>query len=217
MAIKCGNRTHGRNAAYHENTNAVRACFKGRQVPIYTRDGEEVNPANSFAHGTAHVEVETPNGVCEKCGGSIDFCGGGCDKSYPVGSKDEIRARNAKKAPAFDTETLEDGFYALPDPAPGASAAFTVYKVVVAIHGSGRKYAKRLDTATGEWERAPGSIRKLRPEMRMTLREALVVAKIVATNVEGRLYGRCFVCGRLLTKEDSIDRMMGDVCAGKFA
>lgn len=128
-----------------------------------------------------------------------------------------IKAAEPLKAPAFDTETLEDGFYALHDPASGAPAAFTVYKVVVAVHGSGRKYAKRLDTATGEWERAPGSIRKLRPEMRMTLREALVVAKIVATNVEGRLYGRCFVCGRLLTKEDSIDRMMGDVCAGKFA
>jgi hypothetical protein len=118
------------------------------------------------------------------------------------------------KAPAFDTETLEDGFYALP--IPSAPGDFHVFKVIVAVHGSGRKYAKKLNTETGEWEHTPGRIRDLRPEMRMNLQQALAVAKSVATNVEGRLYGRCFVCGRTLTREDSIDRMMGSVCAGKF-
>lgn len=108
----------------------------------------------------------------------------------------------------FNPETLEDGFYVRDN---------TVYKVIVAVHGSGRKYAKQLDKTTGVWEMAPGAVRTLRPHHRMTLAQAIAVAKVVATDVNGQLYGRCFVCGRPLTAEDSIDRMMGPVCAGKFS
>lgn len=116
--------------------------------------------------------------------------------------------------PEFDPETLEDGFYA--KPTGNEIDSYEVYKVIVAVHGTGRKYAKRLNMTTGEWEMARGSVRTLRPEMRMNLKQALAVAKSVATNVEGRLYGRCFVCGRTLTREDSIERMMGTTCAGYF-
>lgn len=128
------------------------------------------NPANSFANGTAHIEVQ--------------------------------------KGSDFDPETLEDGFYF-----NGGS----VYKVIVAVHGSGRKYAKRLEEETGSWEMAPGAVRTLRPEMKLTLEDALKVAKVVATNPQSQLYGRCFKCGRVLTDEDSIERFMGPVCAESFA
>lgn len=107
----------------------------------------------------------------------------------------------------FDPETLEDGFYVLNG---------VVYKVIVAVHASGRKYAKQLDV-DGSWNRAPGAIRRLRPKHKMTLTQALEVAKRYATDMSSELYGRCFVCGRTLTDEDSIERMMGRVCAGKFA
>lgn len=110
----------------------------------------------------------------------------------------------------FDPNTLESGFYVKDE---------EVFKVVFNVaQGDGtRAYAKRLNGETGEWEMARGAIRTLRPEMKMSLEQALEVAKSQATNVESRLYGRCFVCGRELTHEDSIDRMMGPVCAGKFA
>lgn len=119
------------------------------------------------------------------------------------------------KAPEFDPQTLDDGFYALPDP-EGKSLP-VVYKVIVAVHGSGFKYAKRLNSDTGDWDMARGAIQLLRPEHEMTLEQALKVAKVVANDVNGALYGRCFRCGRTLTAEDSIERFMGPVCASKFA
>lgn len=150
------------------------------------------NPANSFANGTAHVEA----GTFER----MDIPGLG---NVPV-----------RKTPDFDTETLDDGFYALRD--PNGENLPVVYKVIVAVHGSGRKYAKRLNTDTGEWGMARGAIRLLRPEHKMSLEDALKVAKAVATDVNGALYGRCFKCGRTLTAEDSIERFMGPVCAESF-
>ncbi len=51
-----------------------------------------------------------------------------------------------------------------------------------------------------------GAIAQLRPEWRMTFEQARAF---------GALYGTCVRCGRTLTAEDSIDRMMGPVCAGK--
>lgn len=107
----------------------------------------------------------------------------------------------------FDSQTPEDGFYVYDK---------IVYKVIVAHHGSGRKYAKRL-LSNGKWETARGAITRLRPEHKMTLKQALATAKVYATDVDGELYGRCFVCGRTLTDEESIKANIGPVCAGKFA
>jgi hypothetical protein len=93
-----------------------------------------------------------------------------------------------------------------------------VYKVQVAVHGSGNLYAKRLEVeealdadgqtvARGRFEYAPGVIRDLRPEHRMTLEQAKQF---------GALYGVCCRCGRTLTNEDSIEAAMGPICRGKF-
>jgi hypothetical protein len=93
-----------------------------------------------------------------------------------------------------------------------------VYKVQVAVHGSGNLYAKRLEVeealdadgetvARGRFEYAPGVVRDLRPEHRMTLEQAKQF---------GALYGVCCRCGRTLTNEDSIEAAMGPICRGKF-
>jgi hypothetical protein len=98
----------------------------------------------------------------------------------------------------------------------------TIYKVQVAVHGSGHPYAKRLVVDSElvhsgddgdvyahhvrfEYER--GAIRELRPEHRMTLDEAKEF---------GALYGTCCVCGRTLTDEQSIENGIGPICAGKY-
>lgn len=86
-----------------------------------------------------------------------------------------------------------------------------VYKVQHAVHGSGNLYAKRLqDNGPGKpatFEYSPGTIRRIRPEHRMTKEQA---------KEWGALYGTCARCGALLTAEDSIDRMMGPVCSTKI-
>jgi hypothetical protein len=112
----------------------------------------------------------------------------------------------AAKPKSFNPQDLEDGIY-LHD--------MIVYKVIVAVHGSGRKYSKRLSD-DGEWSYAAGAVRFLRPEHKMTLEQALTIGKIQSTNVDGRLYGRCFVCGRTLTDEASIKKGIGPVCEEGF-
>lgn len=97
--------------------------------------------------------------------------------------------------PTRTVEPLTEGMYKVGD---------TVYKVQVAVHGSGHLYAKRLEG--GRFEYAPGMMKRLRPEDKMTLEEA---------KAWGVLYGTCCVCGRTLTDEDSIAAGIGPVCAGK--
>lgn len=107
------------------------------------------------------------------------------------------------KAAKFNAESLEDGFYFHNE---------IVYKVIVAVHGSGKKYAKKLDIS-GSWQYAAGAIKLLRPEHKMTLEQALKFAKRHSENVDSRLYGRCFCCGRTLTNEASIQLGIGPDCA----
>lgn len=99
-------------------------------------------------------------------------------------------------------EAPEEGVY--------RDKALTIYKVQRAVHGSGNLYAKRLvipdDGSKPRFEYAPGAIRNLLPEWKMTLDEAREF---------GVLYGTCVVCGRTLTDETSISRGIGPVCEAK--
>lgn len=110
--------------------------------------------------------------------------------------------------PAKATAELEAGMYRLP--------SGEIFKVVRAVHGSGRMYAKALvmDTMEGPegpeteiwFEMAPGAIRRIRAEHRMSLEEAKAF---------GSLYGVCCVCAAILTAEDSIAAGIGPVCGGR--
>ena len=98
-----------------------------------------------------------------------------------------------------------------------------IFKVQRAVHGSGNLYAKelvlverdRVEIEDGVWhdftavqfEYAPGAMRLLSADTKMTLEEAKQF---------GALYGTCCACGRTLTNEDSIAAGIGPVCAGKF-
>jgi hypothetical protein len=94
--------------------------------------------------------------------------------------------------------------------------AGTIYKVQKAVHGSGQNYAKRLvQTLTVDkngkpkwtFEYAPGFVYELRAEHALTFEQAKEF---------GALYGTCCVCGRTLTKEESIEAGIGPICATKF-
>lgn len=219
--IRCG------KGHYHESIAEVRACYNGERVTDVTPEGNPQGPAKPSEKQINYAEsllkrnglrylpgLETLNR--QTISGVIDKLKSGEAHSAPVfGPAEEddtvevpgLSGVRVPKAPAFDPETLDDGFYFHED---------VVYKVIIAVHGSGRKYAKAL-SENGTWEMAPGAVRKLRPEHKMTLEQALEVAKVVANDVNGALYGRCFKCGRVLTAEDSIERFMGPVCAESFS
>jgi hypothetical protein len=105
----------------------------------------------------------------------------------------------------------EDGLYRTPDG--------QIYKVQVALYGSGRLYAKKLvelaiprvlkndKIRTHDFEMEPGAIARLTPAMKMSREEA---------QAWGRLYGTCCRCGLSLTDDNSIDRGLGKVCFTKF-
>lgn len=132
-------------------------------------------------------------------------------------------------APGAPTEAIkastlveEDGIYI--DPIKGR-----IFKVQFnKAQGSGsRLYAKQLwidipagyrseglleldlsgidrDEWSREWRYAPGLIRFIKPEWKLTEKQA---------EQYGTLYGSCIRCGRDLTKESSIRNAMGDKCA----
>ena len=100
-----------------------------------------------------------------------------------------------------------------------------IYKVQISHYGDseGFAYAKKLVlvertedemhpdhpewTHKGEWERATGMQYRLRPDERLPHDEAREF---------GILYGFCVRCGRILEREDSIERGMGPKCAAKM-
>lgn len=108
----------------------------------------------------------------------------------------------APMAPAKRTEVTE-GMWIIGDLSNGG----TCFKVQVAVHGSGRLYAKRL-TSDGRFVVAPGAMRDISARGRkLSIEEA---------KAYGRLYGTCIRCGRTLTDEDSIAAGIGPICAEKF-
>lgn len=89
-------------------------------------------------------------------------------------------------------------------------ATQTIWKVVAAHHGNGHLYAQRLIVREGEkagFEYDAGAIRRIRPEWRMTLEQAVEF---------GQLCGICCNCGRILTDDKSIKAGIGPVCARRF-
>lgn len=104
-----------------------------------------------------------------------------------------------KTLPVEVSAELDDGIYVL-----GAA----VVKVQHAVHGSGRQYAKQLDPETGKFEFVSGLVNQVRAHGRkMTMADA---------EQFGAVYGRCSVCGRTLTDEDSVANGIGPVCSGKL-
>lgn len=117
--------------------------------------------------------------------------------------------------PRTVAEPVTEGMYR--NPATG-----DIYKVQRGVHGSGRLYAK-LMVVDQAWQRAedgtvltpgkahfayaPGAIRMLQAGWRMTIEQAKEF---------GALYGVCLSCSATLTREESIQRGYGPVCAGKI-
>lgn len=106
-------------------------------------------------------------------------------------ASDRISGHEAATAPS-----VTEGFYAYGD---GVAQ--------VLRSGRGFLYARTLYMETGEWIYAKGVVAALKPEDRLTLSQAAAL---------GKRWHRCMCCGKELTKQESIDRGIGPICAGKL-
>ena len=230
FGIKCGN--HGRQKVYHTNIATVKFCFDLR------RDQEAQQAAEiaaeqaierhfeerGYDEARAQEDWEARNGVVDFATARAQaeemwpWADGQRPGQEPAteqrnndwgkwSSADRERAQFERSRPARVTQ---DGMYRNPE-------TNEIWKVQVAVHGSGQLYAKLLERLDApkikrgkkysyDFRYVPGGIKTLRPEWRMTLAEA---------QEYGRLYGCCIRCGAVLTKEESIARAMGDTCASK--
>lgn len=126
------------------------------------------------------------------------------DYVAPVAAGEKPARRNAPEIEA-------DGMYRNPETGE-------IFKVQVAVHGSGKLYAKKLvkldeptivrgKEAHFAFEMARGAVMTLKPEWKLTREDAKEF---------GDLYGCCMRCGTILTDEESIERGMGPVCYDKM-
>lgn len=95
-------------------------------------------------------------------------------------------------------EGIEDGFYELTDG--------RIIQVIHAVHGSGHKYGKVLNTDTLRFDMAPGVLREVRATGKRIDDDQHRCAAL------GKLYGVCMCCGLELTDEASIEAGIGPVC-----
>jgi hypothetical protein len=138
---------------------------------------------------------------------------------WAPGHEDYRRATNAAERAHEDAEAARVPTRRAPADEGMYRKDGVIYKVQIAVHGSGKPYAKRLEFVEGQdmgdsglrgtWHFVydRGAVRELGPEHRLTLEQAKEF---------GALYGTCCVCGRTLTDEKSIAAGIGPVCAGKF-
>lgn len=113
------------------------------------------------------------------------------------------------------SRVTEDGIYINP-------GNREIYRVVFAVHGSGKLYASKLfilheSTRSPEgkvivpakigYRYEPGAMRIIQATWKMSRAQAKEF---------GDLYGCCVKCGRPLTDPLSIERGMGDTCYGKM-
>jgi hypothetical protein len=142
---------------------------------------------------------------------AVDAATQGRDVPFDIAraALDHLFSADYCKTPkASEARITQDGMYRIGE---------RIIKVQIAVHGSGKLYAKELvgheytdedgETQT-KWsfEYVAGLVNELTDANRMTLEEAKAF---------GKLYEWCCVCGKQLTKESSIAAGIGPVCGGR--
>lgn len=81
-----------------------------------------------------------------------------------------------------------------------------IYKVATSQYGSskGHLFARKLDEQTGEWIPAKGMTSYLSEAERITAEKAMEIGRKLSQDPSLALYGKCWICGRVLTDEESI-------------
>lgn len=158
-------------------------------------------------------------GKCRKCGGQVEPQQGNVTKDS---TGRWVAAHNDGGCVEQVVNKRTGTKHAATEPPEGIHLLDgVIYKVQVAVHGSGQLYAKVLTEPsygtdyqagvydskwTFEYLGRKGAFWKLSESTLMTLEQAKEF---------GKLYGMCCVCGATLTDERSIEAGIGPVCAGR--
>lgn len=194
--VKCGNHYQ---PTYHANVTEVRDCFR-----------------NS---GKGIQRVESLDEKLDKAFGELDAFDAEIQRREREEDERVARAKLDRDVPVCPVTkpVSKEGVYRNPQTGD-------IFKVYRTVHGANQLVAKKLvvlpeaqwypktvrgkeTTVKAEFEyQGKTGLRGLTESMLMTLEEA---------KQYGALYGVCVRCGLTLTKEKSIERAMGDVCAAK--
>jgi hypothetical protein len=202
-SIKCAN-----CKATHGSVQEVKDCHMlgAPATEAQVAQAQTVQPQGATEKQVAYLTAlanerpwhEALNGnVFERC---FDVMTGSGKFISKAEASEVIEAlKQVPKDPKPVAEEIEDGIYFRND---------HLFKVVHAVHGSGRQYVKRLDLTAQppEWVYL-GAVGKVALEAtdRLTAEKAKEF---------GLLYGMCIRCTKTLTLEESIHVGYGKTCAG---
>jgi len=176
---------HGTDRIYHATLEEVRGCYRDAQFSTY--QDRKANETFSAELDLSAFDAPTSPASCAKASQ---------EAAKPIDS---------------------DGMYRNP-------VTEQIFKVYVTVHGAHQRVAKELVMLPeSEWYtktvrgkqvtvkaefvyRGKAGLKGLTAEMRMSLEEG---------KKYGAIYGVCIRCAATLTREESIERAMGPVCAGK--
>ena len=219
--VRCGN--HGKDRVYHRDASEVKDCYAGRFDDDGAYEAEmayERHLENAgWAEAQAQRDWEDRNGVIQ-FGDAMRAAERESGWATAAQERDYAEREACSGLPPAPRQPkgklTQDGMYR--DPASGR-----IWKVQFnRASGDGQRlYAKLLvidiepevapdgkviTTGKRHFDYAPGAMREIRPEWRMSLEEAKEF---------GALYGTC-VYGHPLTKEESIRKGIGPVCEEKY-
>lgn len=186
----------------HHSSQEVRECYRFKRTAGSYGAGARTNEATEKqVNLVARLAAERQLGELEERAQAVASGELVLDKKDCSSLIDRLMAlpkaeRTAGRDAAPD---LDDGVYLLDG---------TVYKVVHAVHGSGKQYAKKLviDGELRHFEYAGRRpLHELTPEHRLTQEDAREF---------GLAYGICVRCAAWLTREESTFVGYGKTCAG---
>lgn len=142
--------------------------------------------------------VNSSQGACSSCGHVVPANAGFYFGPFPVGDrwKTHHKAGECSTEPAPAQVTVEEGWYVV------GGDIIQVY-----MTRNGRLAGKRADEATGKMVYAAGAVSTVATGTKLTVAEAAAY---------GHRTGRCLICSRELTVQESIDRGIGPVCVTRI-
>lgn len=214
--VRCGNHT---TLTYHASVAEVRDCCASKYtVADYLAGRIDVLPDAAPAKEVWLVDVVEGRATMEEyVAARMDLSPE--DRRKALQSFDAIGSRDTivEYRPASEGPATKDGIYR--NPATGQ-----IFKVYHTVHGANQRVAKELVllpeadwytkvvrgkevTVKAEFVyRGKAGLVGLTAGMKMSLEEG---------KKYGAIYGVCVRCAATLTREESIERAMGPVCAGK--
>lgn len=217
--VRCGN--HGAERVYHDTLESVRACFREAQHTAYAGrvSGKvEAREPDLSAFDTTPTVIPRPEIYLQDVVDGNATIGEYLEARTDLSPEQKAKALARIEAPARKGYAVDsDGMYRNPETGK-------IFKVYYTVHGRGVLVAKELVLLDeSQWYtktvrrkevlvkaefvyRGLAGLRELTADMKMTLEEG---------KKYGAIYGVCVRCSATLTNEESIERAMGPVCAGK--